>query len=210
MPKLLYQGHGSFRLTTNDGRIIYVDPFAGEGYDAPADLILVTHQHRDHNKISLCAKKQECKIITNVDALAGGRHNRFDMSRIEIERSCGMCLDYLCLKTNMKSEATKICTRRRSPAPERAQAQGWPFWARSRRILKRHGKGLLLIWLHMDKLMTGRTSFVIAHRLSTIKNADLILVMRDGDIIESGNHGELLAKNSFYAELYNSQFEQTA
>lgn len=60
----------------------------------------------------------------------------------------------------------------------------------------------------MDKLMENRTSFVIAHRLSTIKNSDLILVMRDGDIIESGNHEELLRKNGFYAELYNSQFEQ--
>ena len=60
----------------------------------------------------------------------------------------------------------------------------------------------------MDKLMHGRTSFVIAHRLSTIKNSDLILVMKDGDIIESDNHEELLAKGGFYAELYNSQFEQ--
>ncbi len=59
----------------------------------------------------------------------------------------------------------------------------------------------------MDELTKGRTSFVIAHRLSTIKNADLILVMKDGDILESGNHEELLAKNGFYAELYNSQFE---
>ena len=59
----------------------------------------------------------------------------------------------------------------------------------------------------MDKLMAGRTSFIIAHRLSTIKNADLILVMKDGDIIESGNHSELMEKGDFYAELYNSQFE---
>lgn len=59
----------------------------------------------------------------------------------------------------------------------------------------------------MDKLTEGRTSFVIAHRLSTIKNADLILVMKDGDIIESGNHEELLAQGGFYADLYNSQFE---
>jgi len=62
----------------------------------------------------------------------------------------------------------------------------------------------------MDKLTKGRTSFVIAHRLSTIKNADMILVMKDGDIIESGNHVELLGKKGFYAELYNSQFEQGA
>ena len=60
----------------------------------------------------------------------------------------------------------------------------------------------------MDKLMKGRTSFVIAHRLSTIKNSDLILVMKEGDIIESGTHDELLAKGGFYSELYNSQFEE--
>ena len=55
--------------------------------------------------------------------------------------------------------------------------------------------------------MEGRTSFVIAHRLSTIKNADMILVMKNGDIVETGNHEELLKKNGFYATLYNSQFE---
>ena len=60
----------------------------------------------------------------------------------------------------------------------------------------------------MDNLMKGRTSFIIAHRLSTIKNADLILVMNHGDIVEQGNHEELLAKNGFYAKLYNSQFEE--
>ena len=68
----------------------------------------------------------------------------------------------------------------------------------------------LLIQNAMDKLMEGRTSFVIAHRLSTIKNADVILVLKDGDILESGNHDELIAKNGFYDELYNSQFEQVA
>ncbi len=62
----------------------------------------------------------------------------------------------------------------------------------------------------MDTLMKGRTSFVIAHRLSTIRDADLILVMKDGDIVEQGNHEELIAKGGFYAELYNSQFEKTA
>ena len=60
----------------------------------------------------------------------------------------------------------------------------------------------------MDNLMKGRTSFVIAHRLSTIKDADLILVMKDGDIIVQGDHEELLARKGFYADLYNSQFEQ--
>lgn len=65
----------------------------------------------------------------------------------------------------------------------------------------------ILIQDAMDKLMEGRTSFIIAHRLSTIRNADLILVMKDGDIVEQGNHNELLKKNGFYATLYNSQFE---
>jgi ATP-binding cassette, subfamily B, multidrug efflux pump len=68
----------------------------------------------------------------------------------------------------------------------------------------------VLIQQAMDKFTVGKTSFVIAHRLSTIKNADLILVMKDGDIIESGNHEELLSKNGFYAELYNSQFEEAS
>ncbi|MDL2310641.1 ABC transporter ATP-binding protein/permease [Peptostreptococcaceae bacterium OttesenSCG-928-C18] len=68
----------------------------------------------------------------------------------------------------------------------------------------------ILIQEAMDKLMAGRTSFIIAHRLSTIKNADTILVMNNGDIVESGNHEELMNKNGFYADLYNSQFEQVS
>lgn len=68
----------------------------------------------------------------------------------------------------------------------------------------------ILIQEAMDKLTVGKTSFVIAHRLSTIKNADIILVMKDGDIIESGNHEELLRTKGFYAELYNSQFEKAS
>ncbi|AGU78647.1 ABC transporter ATP-binding protein [Streptococcus intermedius] len=67
-----------------------------------------------------------------------------------------------------------------------------------------------LIQKAMDKLMEGRTSFVIAHRLSTIRNADLILVMRDGNIIEQGNHDQLMEENGFYADLYNSQFDEEA
>ena len=65
-----------------------------------------------------------------------------------------------------------------------------------------------LVQKAMDKLMEGRTSFIIAHRLSTIKNADLILVMNEGNIIEQGNHDELMKQNGFYANLYNSQFEK--
>jgi len=85
MPKLLFQGHGSYRLTADDGRVIYVDPYKGKGYDLPADLILVTHQHSDHNKVKRCAKKPDCRIITNEEALEGGEHNDFDIDGIIIQ-----------------------------------------------------------------------------------------------------------------------------
>lgn len=68
----------------------------------------------------------------------------------------------------------------------------------------------VLIQRAMDNLMKNRTSFVIAHRLSTIRDADLILVMRDGDIVEQGNHLELLERGGFYAELHNSQFDKSS
>jgi L-ascorbate metabolism protein UlaG (beta-lactamase superfamily) len=85
MPKMLYQEHGSFRLTADDGRVIYVDPYKGDGYDLPASLILVTHQHGDHNQIGLCAQKPDCRVITNAEALAGGRYNSFDIGGIAVE-----------------------------------------------------------------------------------------------------------------------------
>ena len=85
MPKLLFQGHGSLRLTADDGRVIYIDPYKGKGYDLPADIILVTHQHGDHNKIKRCVQKLDCKIITNAEALAGGSHNSFDVGGILIQ-----------------------------------------------------------------------------------------------------------------------------
>jgi len=85
MPKMYYQGHGSYRLTANDGRVMYVDPYVGDGYDQPADIILVSHQHGDHNAVDLCAQKPECRIISNEDALAGGVHNSFDIDGILIE-----------------------------------------------------------------------------------------------------------------------------
>ena len=66
----------------------------------------------------------------------------------------------------------------------------------------------VLIQKGMEKLMENRTSFVIAHRLSTIRDADLILVMKDGDIVEAGNHEDLMKENGFYTQLYNSQFEE--
>ena len=85
MAKLLYQGHSSLRLTAKDGTVIYVDPFMGKGYDLPADIILVTHQHGDHNRIDLVTRKKDCVVITNDDALKGGKHNTFTAKGIQIE-----------------------------------------------------------------------------------------------------------------------------
>lgn len=85
MAALLYQGHGSLRLTTDAGKVIYIDPFAGEGYDAPADLILVTHQHPDHNRIDLPAKAPGCVVWQNFDALQNGQYRtlRLDFATVE-------------------------------------------------------------------------------------------------------------------------------
>ena len=85
MPKLLYQGHGSFRLTTDSGVVVFIDPYIGTGYDIPADIILVTHQHEDHNKIELITQKPNCTVITEAEALSGGKYNTFSLLGVEIE-----------------------------------------------------------------------------------------------------------------------------
>lgn len=85
MAKLLYQGHGSYRITSDEGVVIYVDPFAGEGYDMPADIILVTHQHYDHNKTELVTRAGDCSIITNAEALQDGEYKKFLVKGIRIE-----------------------------------------------------------------------------------------------------------------------------
>lgn len=85
MARLLYQGHGSMRLMTDRGTVVYIDPFIGEGYDVPADLILVTHQHHDHNRIDLPARKKDCRVIQNMDALQNGIYQKFIVKDTNIE-----------------------------------------------------------------------------------------------------------------------------
>lgn len=85
MAKLLYQGHGSLRLTTGSGKVIYIDPFVGEGYDVPADLILVTHQHYDHNCIDLPAKNPGYRIWQNFDALKDGEYQTLTLDFAVVE-----------------------------------------------------------------------------------------------------------------------------
>lgn len=83
---LLYQGHASVRITTAEGKTIYVDPYMGEGYDAPADLILVTHGHRDHTQTDLIGTKNaDCRTITWKEALSGGQHQNYDFGYVQVE-----------------------------------------------------------------------------------------------------------------------------
>ncbi len=85
MAELLYQGHASFRLTTGEGKVIYIDPYAGEGYDKEADLILVTHQHPDHNKIDLVPQSDDCVIFQNSDAITDDGYKTLDFTGVHIE-----------------------------------------------------------------------------------------------------------------------------
>ncbi len=85
MAKLLFQGHGSFRITSESGFVIYMDPFAGEGYDLDADLILITHEHFDHNDLSKVKAKRSTRIIRPADALEDGRYRSFEVGGVKIE-----------------------------------------------------------------------------------------------------------------------------
>lgn len=85
MAVLLYQGHGSFRITADNGTVLYFDPYAGEGYDTPADLILVTHDHHDHNRVDLVPQRPGCRVITWKEALEGGTYHTFAEKGITME-----------------------------------------------------------------------------------------------------------------------------
>lgn len=84
MPKLYYQGHASVRLISNKGIVMYIDPFAGGGYGEEADIVLITHDHDDHNRLDLVRKKSKCRIITEKEALISGVYNTFRVRGISI------------------------------------------------------------------------------------------------------------------------------
>lgn len=84
MPRLYYQGHASFRLISDKGVVVYVDPYIGDGYDMDADLVLVTHQHRDHNRVDLVKRKAKTKIVTEADALTNGEYNSFRVRGVTV------------------------------------------------------------------------------------------------------------------------------
>lgn len=84
--KLLYQGHGSLRIVTAEGKVIYIDPYAGEGYDLPADLILITHGHSDHTAVNLIRNRNEgCQVISYKEALVNGEYKTFDLGYAVVE-----------------------------------------------------------------------------------------------------------------------------
>ena len=85
MAKLYYQGHGSFRITSNKGTVLYFDPYAGEGYEKIADVVLITHDHGDHNQLHLVKQKNDCRVITFKEALVNSQFNSFIVKDFSIE-----------------------------------------------------------------------------------------------------------------------------
>lgn len=85
MAELLYQGHGSYRIVSNEGVVIYVDPYAGEGYEMPADIVIVTHEHSDHNQVDLVTLKDDGVILRHGDLFVGGEYPIKKIKKVMIE-----------------------------------------------------------------------------------------------------------------------------
>ncbi len=144
-------------------------------------------------------------------------YNKEGVTDEELIKACKACGIYHFVKslphgfdTVMNEKTTISAGQKQLFTVARAMIQNSPMLILDEATSSVDTRTELITQRAMDKLMENRTSFVIAHRLSTIKNADLILVMKDGDIIEQGTHEELLEENGFYAELYNSQFDKTS
>ena len=140
-------------------------------------------------------------------------YNKENISMADLERVCAVCgLEHFIktlpdgFDTILSDETSVSVGQKQLLTIARAMLQDTPILILDEATSNVDTRTEEVIQRAMDKLTENRTSFVIAHRLSTIKNADLILVLKDGDIIESGNHKELIKENGFYAELYNSQF----
>ncbi len=144
-------------------------------------------------------------------------YNMDDISDEELRKACKACGIYRFIRSLPKGFETVLSDNTNISAGQkqlmtiaRAMLQNSPMLILDEATSSVDTRTEIMIQRAMDELTKGRTSFVIAHRLSTIKNADLILVMKDGDVIESGNHKSLMAQNGFYTELYNSQFEKSS
>lgn len=141
--------------------------------------------------------------------------NKTDVAKQQIDDACKATgLEHFIktlpqgLDTNLDNTLTVSAGQKQLFTIARAMIQNSPMLILDEATSSVDTRTEILIQQAMDKLTQGRTSFVIAHRLSTIKNADVIIVMQNGEIIETGNHQTLLVKNGAYAKLYNSQFEE--